>query len=228
MSTAPTAFAGLRVAAFESRMAGPMAELIRKHGGDPLVAPSLREVPLSENPDALAFADRLMAGGLDMVIFLTGVGTRYLAGAIETRYDRAEWVEALKRTMIVARGPKPMAALRELGARVDVQVPEPNTWNEILATLDDRLDLAKFRIAVQEYGKPNPELEEGLRDRARRSIGCRSIAGRCPKTSAPCGARSPRSPTAGSARRCSPRRSRSSTCCESPRTRPWKWTCGTP
>ena len=39
-------FAGLRVLSLESRRSGEMAELIRKHGGEPVVAPSMREVPL--------------------------------------------------------------------------------------------------------------------------------------------------------------------------------------
>lgn len=156
---------GLRVVTFESRMSGAMGELIRRQGGEPLCAPSMREVPIGENADAISFANALTAGNFDVVIFLTGVGTRYLAEAIETRVPRSEWVEALKRTEIVARGPKSMAALRELGARVDIQVPEPNTWQELLETLDERRALAGVRVAVQEYGKPNPELVEGLEQR---------------------------------------------------------------
>lgn len=158
-------FDGLRVVAFESRQAGPIAELIRKHGGVPLNAPSMREVPLDANPAALAFAEQLLAGRFDLVIFLTGVGARYLAGTIEARVPRDRWIEALGRTEVVVRGPKPLAVLRELGARADVQVPEPNTWHEVLATLDARRDLAGVRVAVQEYGQPNPELIEGLTQR---------------------------------------------------------------
>ena len=61
-------------------MARPMAEeLILKQGGEPVEAPALREIPIGDNPAAIAFADRLVAGEFDLVIFLTGVGTRYLA-----------------------------------------------------------------------------------------------------------------------------------------------------
>jgi uroporphyrinogen-III synthase len=157
-----TDFAGIRVAAFEARMVGPMADLISKHGGVPVEAPALREVPLADNHEALAFADGLRAGAFDVVLFETGVGVRYLAWAIETRHRRDDWLAALSRTRVVARGPKPVAALRELKARVDLQVPEPNTWHETLATLDTHLPVAGLRVAVQEYGKPNPELIEGL------------------------------------------------------------------
>lgn len=161
----PTGLAGLRVASFEARMAGPMADLIRKHGGEPVEAPALREVAIGGNPEALAFADTLLAGGFDLVIFLTGVGTRFLAQEIETRYPRGEWVAALKRAKLAIRGPKPLAPLRELGARVDLQAPEPNTWRELLGALDARLPVGGLRVAVQEYGQPNPELIEGLQAR---------------------------------------------------------------
>ena len=63
---------------------------------------------------------------------------------------------------MAARGPKPLAALRELKVPVAVTAPEPNTWREILAALDGR---PEKRIAVQEYGKSNSELLEALRAR---------------------------------------------------------------
>ena len=156
---------GLRVAIFEARMAGPMADLIRKQGGEPVEAPALREVPIGDNPEAIAFADRLIAGEFDLVIFLTGVGTRYLAREIETKYPRERWVAALKRAKVAIRGPKPVTPLRELGARIDLQAPEPNTWRDLLDALDAHLPVEGLRVAVQEYGQPNPELIEGLEAR---------------------------------------------------------------
>ena len=71
-------FAGLRVLSFESRRATEIAELIRRQGGDPFVAPSMREAPIENNPEAFAFAERLFRGEFDMMILLTGVGTRAL------------------------------------------------------------------------------------------------------------------------------------------------------
>jgi uroporphyrinogen decarboxylase len=163
--TETLSFAGLRVAAFESRMAGPMAELIARHGGVPVVAPALREIALEENTEALACADRLLRGEFDLFVFLTGVGTRFLAQAIETRIARADWVKALGRIKVLVRGPKPLAALRELGARVDFQVPEPNTWRELLAVVDANFPLVGLRVALQEYGKPSDELVAALKVR---------------------------------------------------------------
>ena len=157
--------AGLRVAVFESRMAGPSADLITKHGGIPLSAPSLREIPLGDSPEVTAFAEQMIAGTFDVVIFETGVGVRYLTQAIDARVPREQWLAALARAKVVARGPKPVAALRELKVRVDLHVPEPNTWHETLALLDTQLPVAGLRVAVQEYGKPNIELVDGLEQR---------------------------------------------------------------
>src|SRR6059036_4001066 len=108
-------FAGLRVLALESRRAAEFSKLISTYGGLPIVAPAMREVPLESNSEALVFATRLFAGEFDIVIFLTGVGSRALLGVVETAYKRDEYVAALQRIKVVARGPKPIAALREIG-----------------------------------------------------------------------------------------------------------------
>jgi uroporphyrinogen-III synthase len=46
---------------------------------------------------------------------------------------------------------------------VAVAVPEPNTWRELLHAIEGR---PERRIAVQEYGRPNEELLQALRERA--------------------------------------------------------------
>jgi len=161
-------FAGLRVVAFESRFSDEMAKLISHHGGIPRVAPSMAEIPLEENVRAFDFAERLLRGELHIVVFMTGVGTRTLAGVLETRHPREKWVEALSKVTVIARGPKPVAALRNLGVPITITVPEPNTWREILEAMDtsDKCPPLKgLNIAVQEYGVPNLEFIEELKKR---------------------------------------------------------------
>jgi len=159
---------GLRVLSLESRRAAEMAKLIENYGGEAVVAPSMREVPLETNTEALAFARALAAGEFDMVIFLTGVGTRALARVVETVYPVEQFAAELRKIPIVARGPKPVAALKELGVPVALAVPEPNTWRDLLRALDEKqesLPLTGKRVAVQEYGESNAELLAGLAER---------------------------------------------------------------
>jgi len=164
-------FSGLRVLALESRRAPELAKLISNYGGEPVLAPAMREVPLESNQEALAFAAALFAGEFDMVIFLTGVGARALLSVVETCYKREDYIAALDRVSVVPRGPKPIAVLRELGVTPAITVPEPNTWRELLLALDEagvsreQLRLRGKRVAVQEYGVSNPELLSGLRER---------------------------------------------------------------
>jgi uroporphyrinogen-III synthase len=161
-------FAGLRVLSLESRRAKEIAQLILNNGGTPIVAPSTREVPEGPNDDELKFAADLRNGKIDVVIFLTGVGTRHLAQAIESVCPRDQLVAALSKIKVVARGPKPVAVLREFGVPISLAVPEPNTWRELLAALDGnsgRIPLDGKLVAVQEYGVPTPDLYAGLKQR---------------------------------------------------------------
>src|SRR5712691_6046693 len=164
-------FDGLRVLALESRRATELSKLISTYGGQPVVAPAMREVPLESNKEALAFATKLFASEFDMIIFLTGVGARALLAVVETTHKREEYVTALQRLKVVARGPKPVAALGEIGITPAITVPEPNTWRELLQALDNAANSATgirlngARVAVQEYGVSNPELLDGLAER---------------------------------------------------------------
>jgi len=158
-------FGGMIVVAFESRMAAEAATLITRFGGQPLVAPAMREAPLEENPAAFEFAARLIAGDFDAAIFLTGVGVRELFRVMETRYPRDAVVTALKRIVSVARGPKPVAVLRDFGIAPGIVIGEPNTWREIIATLDQQFPVAGKRVAVQEYGVTNRDLMAALEAR---------------------------------------------------------------
>ena len=152
-------FDGLRVLALESRRAAEIETLIRRQDGVPFVAPSMREVPLAQTTAALTFAERLFEDQFDMLILLTGVGTRLLNQVIETRWPPGAFADALRRITVVARGPKPMAVMREWNVPVAVVVPEPNTWRAVMAATKDRTEK---RIAVQEYGRRSRELIDGL------------------------------------------------------------------
>jgi uroporphyrinogen-III synthase len=164
---AHASFDGLRVLSLESRRAVEVAKLIRTYGGEPLVVPAMREVPLQSNRQALAFADDLLANKVDLVIFLTGVGVRALLDIVQTKHDREQFLSALRAVKVVARGPKPVAALRDLRVPVVTTAAEPSTWREMMTALNAEFgdSLQTMRVAVQEYGASNPELLAELTER---------------------------------------------------------------
>ena len=169
-------FGGVRVLTLESRRAREMAQLISNNGGKPVVAPSTQEVALGANAEVANFTRELLDGRFHGILFLTGVGTRMLAQQAEAVCPREQFVAALTRVPVIARGPKPVAALRELGVPVTLAVPEPNTWRETLKALDENPALVPLKgrkIAVQEYGASNPELLGGLAERGAEAVAVR-------------------------------------------------------
>jgi uroporphyrinogen-III synthase len=160
-------FNGLRVLSFESRRAKEIAQLIANHGGQPIVAPSTREVQ-TPNEDEQKLIQGILKGEFDAIIFMTGVGSRALVQAVEGVASREDFLAALGRTRVIVRGPKPAAAMREFQVPVTLAVPEPNTWREIVQALDENIEkvpLKGQRVAVQEHGEPSPELYAALRER---------------------------------------------------------------
>jgi uroporphyrinogen-III synthase len=152
-------FAGLRVLSLVSRRAKEMEALIRREGGDPFVAPSVQERALDDQGEAIHFVERLESGEFDLVIVMTGTGLAFLRDQAAAHSCEARLGSALSRVTIVSRGPKPLPILRELGVRAQIVVPEPNTWKEIVEAVATR---AERRIAVQEYGRPNVEMNAAL------------------------------------------------------------------
>jgi uroporphyrinogen-III synthase len=157
--------AGCRVLTFESRREQEFRNLLERHGATVVSAPALREIPLRDNPASREFLTRLRAGEIDALICLTGVGTHALIESFETGGQKQDVLDLLREIPLIARGPKPVAALRKLGLEAKIRAPEPNTWKELLGTLDEQWPVRGKRLAIQEYGRPSRELNEGLQAR---------------------------------------------------------------
>lgn len=163
-----TSFGGLRVLALESRYPKEIRRLIASHGGQPIIAPALREVRVSPNAQAHAFISGLAARKFDVVIFLTGAGIRGLVSPGEGVVSPERLASYMRGVVVLARGPKPAGALAEVGIKADLVAPEPNTWREILRVVDEQLGPDGLRgksVAIQEYGVPCSELLAGLKER---------------------------------------------------------------
>lgn len=178
-------FAGMRIASLESRRDDDMTRLIEKYNGVPFVSPSLREVPIDPNRPAIDFAYQVMTGQISVVILLTGVGFRHLLSAIERHVDRQKFLDSLSDITTVCRGPKPVVAMKEVGLTPTYRVPEPNTWRELLKTLDAHLHLANQTVGIQEYGITNPSLIAGLEARGANVVPLRVYTWDLPEDTAP-------------------------------------------
>lgn len=138
-----------------------MEQLVLRYGGKPFVAPSVQEIPFSKNDAVFQWSARLLAGEFDLLVLMTGVGLTYLRDALRERYSEEQLVGALRKLTIVSRGPKPVVVLHEMGIKGTIVIPEPNTWKEIVPVIAARTER---KIAVQEYGRHNPEFVAALEE----------------------------------------------------------------
>ena len=152
-------FAGLRVLSLESRRAKEMEAMIRRLEGDAFVAPSVQERALEDHTGVIDFVEGLDSGEFDLVVCMTGAGLAFLRDVVQSQMPLERLAAGLRKVTIVCRGPKPVPLLREMSVPVHVVVPEPNTWKEIVEAVAAR---PERRIAVQEYGRPNYEMNQAL------------------------------------------------------------------
>ena len=140
-----------------------MADLVRRHGGKPLSAPAMQEVPLPESPAVRDAIDGVIGSRFLMVVFLTGVGARALIDAADSLGRKQELLEGLRRGRVVCRGPKPLAVCRRNDIPVYLVAPEPNTSEDLLRVLRaDPIALSGARVLLQHYGVANAVVKDGL------------------------------------------------------------------
>jgi uroporphyrinogen-III synthase len=157
---------GARIALLEARRESELASLVRRHGGEPVCAPALREVE-RDFGDELTTACRSVAWERAIVVLTTGTGLERVlrvAGAL----GQAQALRAgLERATIVCRGPKPIAVLKREGLPVHVRADPPHTTRELLAALD-AVDVQGRDAVVVQDGGPSRTVAESLAGRGAR------------------------------------------------------------
>ena len=154
---------GKTIAITEARRSVELANLITKLDGKPYVAPSVREVPKQDRGPARSVLEAICRNEIQIIIFLTGVGSRAFLSLSQETGKRDRLLQVLQQMFVVARGPKPVAALKEAGVHIDL-VPEEPTSEGILSGLEGR-SLQGTHVAVQLYGEENPFLVDSLKRR---------------------------------------------------------------
>jgi uroporphyrinogen-III synthase len=149
------------IAFVEARMRSEMGSLIERHGGVPYSAPVLQEVYLKDSPEVQGLVRDICDGTVEVMVLLTGVGTRALVQTAEAMGVAEDFIRCLDQRTVIARSPKPARVLRQHKIHIDVMPPEPYTTEDLLAAVAG-LDLKGRRLAVQAYGSPNGALTQGL------------------------------------------------------------------
>jgi uroporphyrinogen-III synthase len=158
---------GARVGLFESRLSHELAELVRRLGGTPVVAPAVREVP--HQPETAAFLDALLTRRFSVIVFLTGAAAKAVLREAYARGHLVDAVAAIRQATVVCRGPKPTAVVRSYGLQPDILPEKPFTTKELLTAMAS-LELSGRDVAVVHYGERNVAFSDALRGRGAKLV----------------------------------------------------------
>ena len=150
----------ISVAITEHRYTKEFAALFERLGAKVYPCPVLEEREVENRSELQSFVRSVCSGNQDMMIFLTGVGAKFLIGEAESMGMKDQFLAGLDKGTVVVRGPKPVAALRQSGVRIDV-IPQTPTTEGVIEALRSK-DLKDRRIGIQLYGTPNPTLVSAL------------------------------------------------------------------
>ena len=152
--------ANVTVGILEHRFTKEFTKLLERFGAVVDACPLLEEKPVENRDELQDFIRHVVAGSLDAMVFLTGVGAKFLVAEAESMGSKDDFLKALDKITIVVRGPKPVTALKQFGIHVDV-IPDNATTEGVIEALRNR-ELSQRRVGVQLYGTPNPQLVSAL------------------------------------------------------------------
>jgi len=152
--------AGFVVAVTADRRAEEQTLLLQRRGAEVVHAPAVRTLPIVDGDQLAARIEDLIARPPDVLVLLTGIGTRSLFAAAEGLGLDAALADALAGSRIVARGPKATGAATTVGLQVAWSAASERS-DEILRHLaaDAR---AGARVAVQRDGQRAPSFADSL------------------------------------------------------------------
>jgi len=148
---------GRRIVVPEGRELGQLIRMLEEYGAEAIPCPmiAIRDAPDAE--PVKAWLGRFANGTCDDLVLMTGEGLRRLLGFARRADLELAFLDSLRTTRKITRGPKPVRALREIGLDADIPADEPTTEGTIAAMR--RHDFGGHHVGVQLYpGNPNRRL----------------------------------------------------------------------
>jgi uroporphyrinogen-III synthase len=150
--------AGRRILLPETRELDLFARMLEERGAEVVRCPMIAILDAPDPAPIEAWLDRIIGGGADDLVLMTGEGLRRLRAVAARAGLAPPFIAALAGLRKITRGPKPVRALREVGLDADLPSAAPTTEG-VIATLGT-LELKDRRFAVQLY----PEAPATLAD----------------------------------------------------------------
>jgi uroporphyrinogen-III synthase len=151
------ALSGRRIVVPEGRELSQLLRMLEEHGAEAIPCPMIAIRDASDAQSVESWLGRFANGTCDDLVLMTGEGLRRLLGFARRIDLENAFLEALRMTRKITRGPKPVRALREIGLDANIPADEPTTEGIIAAM--KRHDFGGHRVGVQLYPRnPNRRL----------------------------------------------------------------------
>lgn len=137
-----------------------LAGLLERRGAVVSITPTMHTTSLADDTELRSATEVCLAGQVDDLVIMTGVGFRGWLDAAEQWGLREELIQALRPVRILARGPKAKGAIRGAGLR-EMYAAESEASDELLKHLLEQ-DVRDRKIAVQLHGDRMPAFTEKL------------------------------------------------------------------
>jgi len=152
---------GITVAVTSSRRASELADIVRKFGGIPYIAPTIGIKNNSQlNSECNHFIETISNESMHFFIFMTGVGVFNLFQNLQKLHKLNTVIEKLQNTIVVARSNKPKMELRKFGIKTNF-VPNINTIDGILILLK-RFNVKNKNIGILWHGDSSSSFKKEL------------------------------------------------------------------
>ena len=151
---------GRTIALAEARQLEELTQMFDREGATTLRYPMVSILDAPELAPVMAWLRDLYADRFGYVILMTGEALRRLLSFAEREGQRDACINALARTKIITRGPKPGQVLKEIGL-TPTHLAQTPTTEGVIAVLRDE-SLQGQTVGVTLYGEPNPTLEQFL------------------------------------------------------------------
>jgi uroporphyrinogen-III synthase len=153
---------GRTIALAEGRQLEELARMLEKEGAKTLRCPMVSILDAPDQEAVVSWLRELADGRLATLVLMTGEAWRRLLAVADRGGLREAVVAAARKMRLVTRGPKPVAALKEVGL-VPSLTAQPPTTEGVIATIRGQ-DLRGQTVGLTLYGVPNPPLVRFLEE----------------------------------------------------------------
>ncbi len=162
-------FTGLHVGSLLTQPDSEVSKWVAAHGGKCSILVCSNPTDLQLDPQLARFANQLLVGEIDLVVFCTLAGVNRFFSQASRNVDLQRLLDSLTDITTIAGSQSAAVAFRRQGIEPTIEIERSSSWREILIEVDRRLRINHFTVGIETTGSVHG-LSAGLEARGGRVI----------------------------------------------------------